>query len=58
MVAWDNLCKPKDRRRINIREPQMLRQAMDDKKNWWIWVKNHNSLWEKLWKNKYAHQIA
>jgi len=53
MVAWNKLCRPKNKRGLGLQDPQVTNDAYGAKL-WWRWVKDNLVPWAKLWKEKYA----
>eukprot|EP00253_Pinus_taeda_P017086 PITA_17086 len=53
LVAWERVCKPKSHGGLGLNDPEILNKFLGAKV-WWRWLKEIQSPWEKLWKQKYA----
>jgi hypothetical protein len=57
LVSWDNICRPKLKGGLGLRDPCTLNEIMGAK-IWWRWLKHPKELWARLWKQKYAPNCA
>jgi hypothetical protein len=57
LVSWDKLCKPKEQGGLGLRDPVIMNKVLSAK-IWWRWLKNPKELWARLWRKKYAPNMA
>jgi hypothetical protein len=57
LISWEKLCKPKTQGGLGIRDPSIMNKVLSAK-IWWRWLKKPNDLWAKLWRGKYAPNMA
>ena len=53
LVAWDKISKPKSFGGVGLDDPDLLNKVLGAKL-WWQWVKEPETQWETIWKEKYA----
>eukprot|EP00253_Pinus_taeda_P035653 PITA_35653 len=53
LVAWDKLCMPKSRGRLNLADPGVVNRTCGAKL-WWKWIENPTLPWARHWKEKYV----
>eukprot|EP00253_Pinus_taeda_P006734 PITA_06734 len=56
LVKWDNVCKPKNRGGVGLRDPEYSNTIMNAK-IWWQWITNPDKLWAKIWTAKYTNNM-
>ena len=56
LVAWEKVCKPKNKGGLGLHDPQVTNDTYGVKL-WWRWVKETTIPWVNLWKAKYASNI-
>eukprot|EP00253_Pinus_taeda_P019968 PITA_19968 len=54
LVAWDKLRKPKAHGGLVLHDPEILSRG-SGAKLWWRWLKELETPWAQLWKQKYAN---
>jgi hypothetical protein len=57
LISWDKICKPKLKGGLGLRDPTTLNKVLSAK-IWWRWLKHPKDLWARLWRKKYAPNIA
>jgi hypothetical protein len=57
LVCWDKLCRPKEQGGLGLRDPFIMNKVLSAK-IWWRWLKNPKDLWARLWRKKYAPNVA
>jgi ribonuclease HI len=57
LVSWDKLCRPKEQGGLGLRDPFIMNKVLSAK-IWWRWLKNPKDLWARLWRKKYAPNMA
>ena len=57
LVSWDKLCKPKEKGGLGLRDPVIMNKVLSAK-IWWRWLKNPKELWARIWRKKYAPNMA
>eukprot|EP00253_Pinus_taeda_P025483 PITA_25483 len=53
LVTWDNISKPQCFGGLGLDDPDLLSKVLGAKL-WWHWVKELETQWETIWKEKYA----
>lgn len=53
LVAWDKISKPKSFVGLVLDDPDLLSKVLGAKL-WWRWVKEPETQWAIIWKEKYA----
>lgn len=54
LVDWEKICKPKTNGGLGHDDPETLDKVLGEKL-WWIWLKESDAPWTKVWKHKYAN---
>jgi hypothetical protein len=57
LISWDKLCQPKAQGGLGLRDPFIMNKVLSAK-IWWRWLKNPKDIWERLWRKKYAPEVA
>jgi hypothetical protein len=57
LVSWDKLCQPKEQGGLGLRDPAIMNKVLSAK-IWWRWLKKPKDLWARLWRKKYAPEVA
>jgi hypothetical protein len=57
LVSWDKLCRPKEQGGLGLRDPFIMNKVLSAK-IWWRWLKIPKDLWARLWRKKYAPNLA
>jgi ribonuclease HI len=57
LISWDKLCQPKAQGGLGLRDPSIMNKVLSAK-IWWRWLKNPKDLWARLWRRKYAPDVA
>jgi exonuclease III len=57
LVSWDKLCRPKEHGGLGLRDPGIMNKVLSAK-IWWRWLKIPKDLWARLWRKKYAPNVA
>jgi hypothetical protein len=57
LVSWDKLCRPKEQGGLGLRDPFIMNKVLSAK-IWWRWLKSPKDLWARLWRKKYAPNVA
>jgi hypothetical protein len=57
LVSWDKLCRPKEQGGLGLRDPFIMNKVLSAK-IWWRWLKIPKDLWARLWRKKYAPNVA
>jgi hypothetical protein len=57
LVSWDKLCRPKEQGGLGLRDPVIMNKVLSAK-IWWRWLKIPKDLWARLWRKKYAPNMA
>jgi hypothetical protein len=57
LVSWDKLYQPKKQVGRGLKDPYIMNKVLSAK-IWWHWLKNSKDLWARLWRQKYAPNVA
>jgi len=53
LVKWSNVCMPKEKGGIGLRDPEKSNSIMNAK-IWWQWITCPDKPWGQIWTAKYA----